>query len=430
MSLKSSNKVAENRYELEIEIAGDVFEKAVNHVYSREKNKIAIPGFRKGKAPRAFIEKYYGDQVFYEDAINELYPQALEEAVKDAGLVYVEDKVDFDLVSAGKDGLHFKVTITTKPEVSIDGYKGLEVTKKAVNVTDEDVEEELKKVQNRSARLVSVEDRAAQKDDIAVIDYEGSVDGVPFEGGKAEHYSLTLGSGQFIPGFEDQIVGHNIGDEFDVNVTFPEDYHAEDLKGKAAVFAVKLHELKTKELPEIDDDFVKDVSEFDTLAEYKEDLKKHLTEDRQHAADDEADNQMIDKLIELMKAEIPEAMYRNQAREDLRDFSYRLQAQGLNMDTYMKYTGMDTEGMINSFLPQAERQVKIRLALEQIAKQEELSATEEEVAEEYKKLAENYKIDEDKVRAFIPEENLKQDLAVEKAIKLVRDNAKVTEAAE
>ena len=392
MSLKSSNKVAENRYELEIEIAGDAFEAAVNHVYSREKKKISIPGFRKGKAPRAFIEKYYGDQVFYEDAINELYPEALEDAVNAAG------------------------------------YKGLEITKKAVNVTDEDVEEELKKVQNRNSRLVSVEDRAAEKDDIAVIDFDGSVDGVPFDGGKAEHYSLTLGAGQFIPGFEDQIIGHNIGDEFDVNVTFPEDYHAEELKGKAAVFAVKLHELKTKELPEIDDDFVKDVSEFDTLDQYKEDLKKHLTEARQHEADDDADNQMIDKIIELMKAEIPEAMYRNQAREDLREFSYRLQAQGLNMDTYMKYTGMDTDGMINSFMPQAERQVKIRLALEQIAKQENLSATEEEIAEEYKKLAENYKLEEEKVRAFIPQENLSKDLAVEKAVKLVRDSAKITEA--
>ncbi|HIR58340.1 MAG TPA: trigger factor [Candidatus Gallacutalibacter pullicola] len=428
MSLKSSNKVAENRYELEIEIAGDAFEAAVNHVYSREKKKISIPGFRKGKAPRAFIEKYYGDQVFYEDAINELYPEALEDAVNAAGLEYVDDKVDFDLISAGKDGLHFKVTITTKPEVTIDGYKGLEITKKAVNVTDEDVEEELKKVQNRNSRLVSVEDRAAEKDDIAVIDFDGSVDGVPFDGGKAEHYSLTLGAGQFIPGFEDQIIGHNIGDEFDVNVTFPEDYHAEELKGKAAVFAVKLHELKTKELPEIDDDFVKDVSEFDTLDQYKEDLKKHLTEARQHEADDDADNQMIDKIIELMKAEIPEAMYRNQAREDLREFSYRLQAQGLNMDTYMKYTGMDTDGMINSFMPQAERQVKIRLALEQIAKQENLSATEEEIAEEYKKLAENYKLEEEKVRAFIPQENLSKDLAVEKAVKLVRDSAKITEA--
>ena len=428
MSLKSSNKVATNRYELEIEIAGDVFETAVNHAYSKEKKKIAVPGFRKGKAPRAFIEKYYGDQVFYEDAINELYPSALEEAVKEAGLEFVEDKVDFDLVHAGKDGLCFKVTITTKPEVTIDGYKGLEVTKKSVNVTDEDVEAELKKVQNRNARLVSVEDRAAEKDDIVVIDFEGSVDGVPFEGGKAENYSLTLGAGQFIPGFEDQIIGHKIDDAFDVNVTFPEDYHAEELKGKPAVFAVKLHEIKTKELPEIDDDFVKDVSEFDTLADYKEDIKKHLTEDRQRAADDDVDNQLIDKVIELMQAEIPEAMYRNKANEDLREFGYRLQSQGLDMNTYMKYTGMDGEGMIKSFLPQAERQVKIRLALEQIAKQEELKATDEEVAEEYKKLAENYKIDEEKVRMFIAPEDLQKDLAVEKAVKLVRDSANVKDA--
>lgn len=278
MSLKSSNQVATNRYQLEIELPGDVFEKAVEQVYRKENKKITIPGFRKGKAPRAFVEKFYGSQVFYEDAINSLYPAALEEAVKEAGVEFVEDKVDFDLVSAGKDGLCFKVTITTKPEVSIENYKGIAIEKKPVKVTDEDVDAEVRKVQERNSRMVTVEDREAQNGDITVIDYEGFVDGVAFEGGKAENATLNLGSNTFIPGFEDQIVGHKTGEEFDINVKFPEEYHAAELAGKDAVFKIKLHEIKMKELPEVDDDFVKDVSDFDTVDAYKADVRTKLTE--------------------------------------------------------------------------------------------------------------------------------------------------------
>lgn len=430
MSLKSSNQVATNRYQLEIELPGDVFEKAVEQVYRKENKKITIPGFRKGKAPRAFVEKFYGSQVFYEDAINSLYPAALEEAVKEAGVEFVEDKVDFDLVSAGKDGLCFKVTITTKPEVSIENYKGIAIEKKPVKVTDEDVDAEVRKVQERNSRMVTVEDREAQNGDITVIDYEGFVDGVAFEGGKAENATLNLGSNTFIPGFEDQIVGHKTGEEFDINVKFPEEYHAAELAGKDAVFKIKLHEIKMKELPEVDDDFVKDVSDFDTVDAYKADVRTKLTEFAENRSKNEVENAILDKLVELVQAEIPEAMYENRINDDVRDFAYRLQSQGLNLDTYMKYTGMDNNALRGSFRAQAERQVKVRLALEKIAQLENIQPTDEELDAEYEKIAKSYEMEADKVKAFIAKEDLAKDVAVEKAMSIVRDNAVVTEAAE
>ncbi|MBS6861270.1 MAG: trigger factor [Clostridiales bacterium] len=430
MSLKSSNQVATNRYQLEIELPGDVFEKAVEQVYRKENKKITIPGFRKGKAPRAFVEKFYGSQVFYEDAINSLYPAALEEAVKEAGVEFVEDKVDFDLVSAGKDGLCFKVTITTKPEVSIENYKGIAIEKKPVKVTDEDVDAEVRKVQERNSRMVTVEDREAQNGDITVIDYEGFVDGVAFEGGKAENATLNLGSNTFIPGFEDQIVGHKTGEEFDINVKFPEEYHAAELAGKDAVFKIKLHEIKMKELPEVDDDFVKDVSDFDTVDAYKADVRTKLTESAENRSKNEVENAILDKLVELVQAEIPEAMYENRINDDVRDFAYRLQSQGLNLDTYMKYTGMDNNALRGSFRAQAERQVKVRLALEKIAQLENIQPTDEELDAEYEKIAKSYEMEADKVKAFIAKEDLAKDVAVEKAMSIVRDNAVVTEAAE
>lgn len=430
MSLKSSNKVDTNRYQLEIELPGDVFEKAVEQVYRKENKKITIPGFRKGKAPRAFVEKFYGSQVFYEDAINALYPSALEEAVKEAGVEFVEDKVDFDLVSAGKDGLSFKVTITTKPEVSIENYKGIAIEKKAVKVTDEDVDAEVRKVQDRNSRMVTVEDREAQNGDITVIDYEGFVDGVAFEGGKAENATLNLGSNTFIPGFEDQIVGHKTGEEFDINVKFPEEYHAAELAGKDAVFKIKLHEIKMKELPEVDDDFVKDVSDFDTVDAYKADIRAKLTESAESRSKNEVENAILDKLTELVQAEIPQAMFENRISEDVRDFAYRLQSQGLNIDTYMKYTGMDNNALRDSFRPQAERQVKVRLALEKIAQLENIQPTDEDLDAEYEKIAKSYEMEADKVKAFIAKEDLAKDVAVEKAMNIVRDSAVVTETAE
>ncbi len=425
MSLKASNKIDTNRYELEVQVDAETFEKAVNDTYLKERKKISLPGFRKGKAPRAMVEKMYGESTFYEGAVNALYPAALDAAIKEAGLDVIDDKIDFDMKEIGKQGFTFTAAVTTKPEVEMENYKGLELTKKPEEVTDEDVDAEVAKVQERNARLVSVEDRAAENGDVAVIDFEGFIDGNAFEGGKGVGYSLTLGNGQFIPGFEDQIVGHNVEDEFDVVVTFPEDYHVEDLKGKEATFKVKLHDIKKKELPAVDDEFVKDVSEFDTLDDYKADLRKKLETKRKEEVEDDLENQIIDQLIERMKAEIPEAMYENRITEDVREFSYRLQSQGLNIQSYLKYTGMDMEAFRAGFRPQAERQVKIRLALEKIAQLENIVPTAEEIEQEFKDMAEEYRLDVDKVKAIIPESELVKDIVVEKALDLVRENAKI-----
>ncbi len=426
MSLKSSNQVDTNRCELVITVAADEFENAIEKVFKRESKKITLPGFRKGKAPRAFIEKYYGEQVFYEDAINMVYPSALEEAVKEAGIRMIEDRVDFDLLESGKGkDLVFKVVVTTYPEVSIEGYRGIEVTKKSVEVTDDDVDAELARVQDRNSRMVTVEDRAAENGDTVEIDFEGFVDGEAFEGGKAENFNLELGSGQFIPGFEDQIVGHNTGDAFDVNVTFPEDYHVAELKAKPAVFKIKLHEIKAKELPEIDDDFIKDISEFDTVADYRADVKSKLETSREKQAADDVDNQLINALIEKLQGEIPEAMYQNRITQDIREFDYRLHSQGLDLRTYIQYTGMNEAALRASFKPQAERQVKLRLALEKIAELDGIVPTEEEIEAEYSKLAEAYKMEVEQVKNIIPTEDLSKDIAVEKAMGIVRDNAVV-----
>ncbi len=426
MSLKSSNQVDTNRCELVITVAADEFENAIEKVFKRESKKITLPGFRKGKAPRAFIEKYYGEQVFYEDAINMVYPSALEEAVKEAGIRMIEDRVDFDLLESGKGkDLVFKVVVTTYPEVSIEGYRGIEVTKKSAEVTDDDVDAELARVQDRNSRMVTVEDRAAESGDTVEIDFEGFVDGEAFEGGKAENFNLELGSGQFIPGFEDQIVGHNTGDEFDVNVTFPEDYHVAELKAKPAVFKIKLHEIKAKELPEIDDDFIKDISEFDTVADYRADVKSKLETSREKQAADDVDNQLINALIEKLQGEIPEAMYQNRITQDIREFDYRLHSQGLDLRTYIQYTGMNEAALRASFKPQAERQVKLRLALEKIAELDGIVPTEEEIEAEYSKLAEAYKMEVEQVKNIIPTEDLSKDIAVEKAMGIVRDNAVV-----
>lgn len=427
MSLKECNKVETNIHELTVELDGQTFEKAVNQAYLRENKKIALPGFRKGKAPRAMVERMYGADVFYEEAIRTVYPDAVEGAVAESGLDVVDvDSSTLELVSAGKDGLVFKVKATVKPEVSVSEYKGLAATKKSTAVSDEEVEQELKRAQQRNARMVAVEDRAAEKDDIAVIDFEGFVDGTAFEGGKGENYSLTLGSGQFIPGFEDQIVGHKAEDEFDVNVTFPEDYQAKELAGKEAVFKVKLHEIKKNELPELDDDFAKDVSEFDTLEAYKTHLKEDIEHRKSHMAEDDVKNQLIDKLIENLSAEIPQVMFDHRVDDCLRDFEYRLSGQGLNVQSYMQYTGLDLDGLRKQFVPQAERQVKLRLALEKIAELEEIKPTEEELNAEYEKMAKAYNLEVEKIKPMVPEKDLAADIAVEKAMKIVEDAANVT----
>ena len=425
--LKSSNKIETNKYELEISIDSATFCDAIKAVYKKEAKNIQIKGFRKGKAPLHMIEKLYGEGVFFDDALNMLYEGALLEAVDAAGLKLV-DVEKTDVTSCSKaEGSEMKVTVIVEPEVTLGEYKGLKVEKTAPAVTDEEVTAELERMAERNARTITVEDRAAEMKDMAVIDYEGFVDGVAFDGGKGESYTLTLGSGQFIPGFEEQIVGHKAGDEFDVVVTFPEEYHAADLAGKEATFKCKLHEIKAKELPVMDDEFAKDVSEFDTLDELKADLKAKATERKTKAADEEVENKLIDLVVEGMTAEIPEAMYDNRANEQVREFDYRLRSQGMDLQTYLKYTGSSVEDLKASFREQSEKQVKIRLALEAIVKAEAIEASEEELAAEYEKLAGMYGMEADAVKAAIPESDIKHDLAMNKAIDLVKAAAEVKE---
>ncbi len=428
MQLKSSKEIEKNRYELEVAVGGEEFTEAVTRAFKKNAPKIQIPGFRKGKAPRKMIEKIYGEQVFWEDAVNELYPSAYEDAVKEAGIEPV-DRAEVEVTSIDANGFTFTAKVYVKPEVTVKAYKGLKAEKETPTVTDEEIEEELKRYQERNARIINVDDRAAAMGDSTVIDFEGFVDGVPFEGGKAEGYTLVLGSGQFIPGFEDQIVGHNIGEEFDVNVTFPEEYHAENLKGKPAVFKVKIHEISSKELPELDDEFAKDVSEFDTLAEFKEDIKKHILEHKDHHANEHVENALIDQIIDAMEGDIPEVMYQRRVDEMVQDFEYRLKSQGLDLDTYLRYTNSTLETFRKTFEEQATRQVKIRLALEKIAQMENLTASEEDLDAEYKKIADAYKIEIEQVKGFIAAEELSKDIVVNKAIDLVRSSAKITEKA-
>ncbi len=427
MSLKNATKKENNRVELEVEVDAAAFGAAVDAAYKKDVKKMSIPGFRKGKAPRALIEKEYGSGVFYETAMNDVYPTALDEAIKASGYEYVEDKIDLDVVSVGPEGLVFKATITVKPEVTLEGYKGIKATKQAVKVTDEDIDAELKRLQERNARMVSVDERAAEMGDTVTFDFEGFVDGEPFDGGKAENHALELGSGQFIPGFEEQLVGAKVDDELDVNVTFPEDYHAKELAGKAAVFKCKIHKLEKKELPAVDDDLIKDGTDFDTVEEFKEDAKKRLTEQRTKAADDAVEEQLVDGLIACMKADIPEAMIENTINDRIQDFAYRLQAQGLSMEMYLQYTGMDQKAFRDGFREQAEKQVKVRLALETVAKLENIEATEEDIEAEYAKFAEQYQMEVEKVKAAIPASALTKDLAVSKAMDWIKANAAITE---
>lgn len=423
MALKESKKAEQaNTYELVVNVDGETFEKAINTVYKRQVKNISIQGFRKGKAPRRIVEKMYGTEVFYEDAMQDCYPDALYEAAKEADVKIVKVE-SLEAVEAGKDGFTFKATIIVEPDMEINDYFGIEVEKKSTEVTDELVDEEIEKVRDRNSRMVTVEDRAAQDGDVAVIDFEGFVDGEAFDGGKAENYNLKLGSGNFIPGFEEQIIGHNTDEEFTITVTFPEDYQAEELKGKEAEFKIKLHEIKAKELPEVDDDFVKDVSEKENLDEYKEELKETIANRLKEEADKDIDDQIANKLMELLDGEIPEAMYDNQASEMVRDFEMRLHAQGMDMNTYMQYMGIDVNGLKGMYREEAEKRVKLRLALETIAKKENIEVTEADLDEEYQKMADAYKMEIDKVKAAVPAESLTEDVKVEKALKLVKDKA-------
>ncbi len=431
MSLKETKNVGSNRYQLEITVDGEKFRDAIKEAYRKNSKKINVPGFRKGKAPLHIIETYYGSEIFFEDALNLLYNDLVEDAIKESGLKVIDDKMDFELVSISKeDGADFKVSLTTYPEIEIGDYKGLKAEKVIAKVDDNEVDAQINSMADRNARMISVEDRAAENGDTVIIDFEGFADGKAFDGGKAEGHSLVLGSGQFIPGFEDQIVGKNIGDEFDVNVTFPEEYGAKDLAGKEAVFKVKLHEIKVRELPTIDDEFAKDVSEFDTLEALKEDIKNKTLERKQKAAEEDVENELVQQIVDSIKGDIPEAMFENRLNQSVEEFAYRLQSQGLNLETYLKYTGSNIDDFKKSFRPQAEGQVKFRLALEKIVELENIAADEKEINEQYEKMAKDYGVELDRVKAAIPESEVAKDLAVGKAIDFIKDNAVITEVEE
>lgn len=424
MNLVSSNKTETNTYELTVAVEKEVFAAAVSKVYKKQVKTINVPGFRKGKAPRNIIEKMYGADVFYDDAMQECYPEALEAAAKEAQLKLVSVTA-LDVVEVSAEGFTFKATCIVEPEIEVKNYKGINITKKSTEVTDELINEEIDKVRDRNSRMVTVEDRAAQMGDVTVIDFEGFVDGVAFEGGKAENFNLELGSGNFIPGFEEQLVGHNADEEFSINVKFPEEYHSDELKGKDAEFKITIHEIKVKELPEVDDEFVKDVSDKDTLDEYKEEIKENIAKRLEAEAEKDVDDQLVEKVLENVEGEIPEAMYENEVNTMLREFDMRLRSQGMDLNTYMQYTGMAPDAVKEMYLPEAQRRVKMRLALEKIVKLESITPTEEEIEAEYSRLAEAYQMEADKVKEVLPLDAITQDLAVEKAMKFVKDNAEI-----
>ncbi len=428
MEIISQNNTATNTTAIEFSFSAEEFENAISAAYNKRKKNITVPGFRKGKAPRKVIEAQYGEGVFFDDAVNSLYNQNIVAIVEKTGLDVV-DIENTEVVEVSKEnGVKFKADIITKPVVEISDYKGLEVKKTTKTVDDAAVDAEIEKVRNRNARSISVEDRAAQIGDTAVIDFEGFLDGVAFEGGKGEKFPLELGSGSFIPGFEEQVAGKNIGEEFDVNVTFPEHYQAENLAGKPAVFKCKLHEIKGKELPVVDDEFVKDISsDFDTLDEYKADIKTKL----EKAAADEAatnlDNALVDAVIGKMKAEVPQVMYQRRIDDIVREWSARNR---ISVEDYLKYTGVTMDQFRANFTEVAKRQVDLRLALEKIAEIENITVSDEDVEKEYADMAEQYKMEVDKIKAAVPADAIKNDLKIEKALDLVRDNAKIEEVTE
>ena len=428
MSLKETKNVGTNRYELEITVDAEKFQNAIKEAYKKNAKNINIPGFRKGKAPYAFVEKYYGAEVFFEDALNLIYAEVVDEAITESGLKVINDKMDFDLVSISKEeGVDFKVTLTTYPEITLGEYKGLKAEKVIAKVEDSEVDAQVNAMAERNARMVEVADRAAQMGDTVTFDFEGFCDGEAFEGGKAEKYTLELGSGQFIPGFEEQITGKNIGDEFDVNVTFPSDYGAENLAGKDATFKCKLHEIKFRELPAIDDEFAKDVSEFDTLEALKEDLKAKALERKQKVSEEEMENDLVQQIVDSIEGEIPEAMYENRLNQSVEEFAYRLQSQGLNLETYLKYTNSTIDEFKKSFRPQAESQVKFRLALEKIVELEKIEATDEDINAQLEKMAKDYGMEVEQIKNAVPTEEIAKDLAVGKAIDFIKENAVITE---
>lgn len=430
MNLIKAEKQDHSKYVLEFKIDAEAFAASVEKVARRDLKKFNIPGFRKGKAPRSVVEKMYGKGVFYEDALNDALPAAYEEAVKEAAITPVS-RPEFDVVSMDeKEGVTMKAELYVKPEVAVADYLGMEAVQNKTEATDEEVNAEIDRVRQQNSRETEVTDRPAQNDDVVNIDYEGFCDGKAFEGGKAEKASLKLGSGQFIPGFEDQIVGHSIGDEFDVNVTFPEEYHAAELAGKAVVFKVKLNGINVIELPEVDDEFAKDVSEFDTIDEYKADLKAKIQSRHDANTENEIKDQLIDKLVDKLDADIPDSMFETEVENVIRDYDTRLRMQGMSLDMYFKYTGMDLDTMRQQARPQAEKQVKVRLALEKIAELEKIEVSDEDLNAEIKRIADSNHITEDQVKEIVGAEAVRDDMKVERALNLVREKAVLTEKKE
>lgn len=428
MEILSQNKTAANTTAIEFKFSAEEFETAISAAFNKQKSKITVPGFRKGKAPRKIIERQYGESVFYEDAVNSLYNTNVARLVDETGLEVV-DVENTEVTSVSKaEGVCFKADIITKPEVEISDYKGLEVKKTVKTVTDDSVNEEIEKLRRRNGREVSVEDRAVVEGDSAVIDFEGFLDGVPFEGGKGEKFPLEIGSHTFIPGFEEQVIGKNIGEEFDVNVTFPEDYPSDNLKGKPAVFKCKLHEIRGKELPELNDDFAKDVDdEADTLDELKAKIRENLEKKAVEDADNSFDSNLVDLLVEKMNAEVPQVMYERRIDDIVREWTARNR---ISVEDYIKYTGVQLDQFRGTFAEVAKKQVDLRLCLEKIAQLENVEVTDEDVAKEYGDLAEQYKMEVDKVKQAIPESAIRSDLRIEKALDIVKDSAKVVEVTE
>lgn len=426
MKLLKAEKAEKSTYKIEFSVDKDVFDAAVEKVYRKQVKKINIPGFRAGKAPRSIIEKMYGKSVFYEDAINDLIPQNYSAALDEANIKPV-GQPEIDVVSIDDNGLVLSAIVPVRPECKIEGYKGIEVEKKISTASDEEIEREINTARERNAREIEDSTDAAANGDVAKIDFEGSIDGVAFEGGKGEDYSLKLGSGSFIPGFEEQVVGHVKGDSFDVNVTFPEDYHAKELAGKPAVFKVTIKSLTKIELPALDDDYAKDVSEFDTFDEYRADIKAKIQKRHDSAADQQVEESIIEKLMELLDAEIPEAMFVSETENFVRDYDNRLRSQGLDLQTYFKYTGLDLDKLREQLRPQAEKQVKARLALETVAQVENVEVADEELDTEYTTIAASYGMEADKVKELIDPEMVKADIKVKKAMQLIKDSAVIKE---
>jgi len=422
--LKSVNQKETNVYELEIAIDAEVFSEAEKSAFKKKKNDIAIPGFRKGKVPMNMIKSRYGEGFFYEDALEICYPEAAENAIDESGLKYIATN-NVDVKEIGKDGVLLVMEITVKPEISVKEYKLLKATQKKVEATEEEIEAKLNEIRDKGARIEAKEGKAVENGDITTIDFEGFVDGVAFDGGKAEEFDLTIGSAQFIPGFEEQLIGHNVDEEFDINVTFPEEYGSEELAGKEAVFKIKIHEIKVKILPEVDDDLASD-NGFDTVDELKKDIENQIKEDKANTNEEEIKRQLFEKLVENVEGEIPDVMVETELDNEINDINYRLSMQGFSFEQYIQMMGMTVEQYRENAKPQALNSVKLRLALEKIAELENIEVTEDDMNELYDKYAKQYNMEIEDVKKAIPVEALKSDLATDKAIKFVRENAKIT----